>query len=209
LQEILHTNFIQFLAGVSYIIDKNYKIIDYSRESWNKFASDNDSETLLIEDKVLNKNVLDFFSGNSMKTTYKMIFDEIINRNLGSFQLEYHCDSKYFERTGYLFITPLFSERGRINNLLVQSVIIKERPRKTLNFEFIWNKIVSENIITVCSFCHRVKTEDDMVEWITIQDFSVIVKDTSNIQISHGLCDSCQNQIYKQFTQGNFQDNLN
>src|SRR6056297_813866 len=83
---------------------------------------------------------------------------------------------------------------GMMSNV-EKSVGILESYRfitQTSKKENLFSKIdVPGNIVPICSFCHRIRTEDG--KWHTLE---VFWNDITHAKLSHGICPLCCNIFY-------------
>jgi hypothetical protein len=179
--------------GINYIINKNYEIISYSTESWNKSAQ-NSGGDLLLEDKLLNHSIFDFMIGERVKKFYLKAYELIFNKDKEQIKIESLDDAPDMLRDNVIYLTPIIEPTTEeVIGVLHHSLIIKTRERTNLDSELL-NQYHPSQFSEICSICKFVKivSEDNNPEWIEPARFFQL-GGSSSIELDHTICPDCSN----------------
>ncbi len=187
-------------VGISYILDSELKIIDYTKVTWDGFAQQNDGVKLLNEKAVLGSSILDHIYGDA-KEHYEKLFKSVLQKKKNKVILPFNCDSAEYSRECLLF-TSYIQLQNSGPGVLCQSLVLKEsmRPKIELFESQALKTVVDSNLrdrnsklVVVCSYCKKVKDEASM-EWISAEKYYQ-KGGIGNVKISHGACEECTKLI--------------
>jgi hypothetical protein len=193
-----------FHIGISYILDSELKIIDYTKVPWDSFAQENDGAKLVNERNVLGTSILDHIYGEA-KAHYEKLFKSVIQKKKNKVMIPFNCDSAESVRDCLLLISYI-QLNTKTSGVLCQSLVLKEtlRPKIEL-FESQAQKTITniskqdENLklVHVCSYCKKVKDESSQ-KWISAEEY-YRKGGIGNVKISHGACEECTMRIMAEF----------
>jgi len=178
---------------ITYHIDSSDRII-YLSESWQEFAVDN-MAGILTSEYVLNRSIFDFFADEKVKHLYKMLIDRSRTEQV-KLRLPFRCDAPDRRRYMAMEVYPLNSDV-----LVLRSCILREENRESIALldESIDR---SDEFLTICSWCKRVKLSDD--DWREVEEAieSLRLFDDSVLpRLSHGMCSECFENARKELEQ--------
>lgn len=173
-----------------YELDAEDRISMVSPE-WLAFACDNDAGGLTSEE-VIGRSLLEFISDAETRMIYHVLLNKA--RATGtSLTVKFRCDSPDLRRFMAMEIVPI--EKGGIR--LVSRVLRQEARRSAPLLDVCRPR--SEEILTVCSWCKRVLTDN---AWLEVEDAieRLHLFDRARLpQLSHGICPDCDLQMRKEF----------
>jgi hypothetical protein len=158
-----------------YRLDKNNLIFDVN-SSWNKFASENEGQSVFSEN-VVGRNIFEFIKGDPTRMWYETIIT--LARMQGNVvERPYRCDSPDLKRFMRMRIIP---ESDSI--LRLEHEVIGIEPRgSSVNFEF--NRVGRPDYRLRCSICGRIR---DGEEWKEAGHGN----EELHIVVIYGVCDDC------------------
>lgn len=199
-----YKNILESLYGISYLIDKEGSIIDYSEKSWNEFAISNDCEDISKKENIIGKNIYDFIADLETKESYRKINKVLFEGKRDNAHFYYRCDAPEYRRDMKMCITPIKID-GEVRYILYQSILLSETMRPPMNI--FRNKNISEidesSFITICSYCKNIKKSSDSdgkenFKWVTPEEYYQS-GGRENVMLSHGICPTCYQNIVLKF----------
>lgn len=176
---------------ISYRIDEEDRIVHVS-ENWQKFAVQNQADDLAPE-KVLNRSLFDFISGDSSIYFTRRLLENV-RRRTEPVILPFRCDAPDTKRFMQMLI------HNRDDGLVeFRSCILFEEPRPPIP---LLDPIVkrSDQSVTVCSWCKQVLVGN--TDWYELED-AVRILDlfSASVQprLTHGICPSCFDELRMEF----------
>ena len=182
MNHMLHDN-----VCLKYRIDADNRLV-YLDEHWHEFANENKAEGLTPE-VVLNRSLLDFIDGSSIRNITEQVLDKVRARH-GSVHLPFRCDSPDKRRYMQLLITPLEDGAVEFNSCLLREV---KRDKVALLDSDAGR---SDKFVTICSWCNKVQVSQ--VDWMELEDaIHILQLFSSDIQpqLTHGICPACYEKI--------------
>ena len=174
-----------------YRIDGDDRIVFIS-DNWLAFAEDNEGADSCHPSLVINRPIWDFISGAETAHLYEVIIENVRSRKK-PVTVRYRCDSPAYRRSMEMTVVPL--EGGTVE---FRSAVLKIEERdKVVLLE--GSGLPSGDIITMCSFCKKVRMPDN--EWVeaevAVERLSLF--DTRWLPlISHGVCQPCYDAVFKE-----------
>lgn len=190
------------LAGVTYAVDLDGRILGIGRPGWRLFALENHAVELADPDGLIGSNLFDFISGDEVRAGYARMLERI-RQGESQLTLPCRCDAPDIARDMRMIITPL--KRGRaVRAFLFQSLPLSERSRPPISlFEFA-RYSDEARLLAMCSLCERVcqaPAEDctDPLLWMDAERYYAC-GGTSEVRISHTVCPQCFHQWVQSMT---------
>lgn len=183
------------LDGICYLTGGDGRIIAVGASNWDEFAFDNEAVELSAS-AVVGRNLFDFVCGQELQGQLRGVLLRLASGLYDAWIMPYRCDSPAVKRNMRLSIRPV-REQDETVGFLFQSVLLnsEDRPRIDL-FDFKDRKSYhSESdarpTITMCSYCQRVRADDvDSGTWLEPEAYYAR-GGSSQVRISHGICDAC------------------
>jgi len=170
----------------SYIIDANNLVTMVSKE-WLRFAQEN-SATHLTQNSILGKPLFDFIADAETRHLYQMVINKV-RRSGVSLTVPFRCDAPALRRFMQLVITPLQNQ-----HLQFVGEILREEPRVPVLL-LDNHSARSDQFLTICSWCKRVKVLDNWLEVETAVSELGLFNDTLLPRLTHGMCQNCKESI--------------
>lgn len=183
------------LEGIVYIVDRDYRIVDFGRPHWRGFAMAAGAEPLLADENVIGHSILDFIKGPEVQEAYRRYMDNLFKGLSPEVVLPFRCDAPELERLCRLSIFPL-AERELPDHLVVQSLILSERLRPRMDlFRFeTYGNAAGLPILAMCSYCQNIRmpagSEEGSGEWGGAELY-YRRGGTSWVAITHTICPAC------------------
>jgi hypothetical protein len=182
------------MAGVTYAVDAENRVIAVGRRQWDRFAIGNGAPELCA-DSIIGRNLFEFVSGSDAQQAYRDLAARIILAG-EPVLIAVRCDGPGVVRELRLSIAPLrLEDKGP--GLLFQAQIGSGTVRSSLDI-FDFKALLSAlkqgpdlPIVAMCSFCQRLRQPgagDD--DWVSAEKYYRL-GGTSRVRISHGLCADC------------------
>lgn len=138
-------------------------------------------------DQVLNHSLFDFIDGEPTRYLTKTLFARV--RESGRpVQIAFRCDSPECRRFMNMHI-----ETAAKGELLFENQLVKIEPRQPISMFARYSQHVSDQLLTMCSWCNRVLSPDQ--RWFEVD---VAISDSewflnpATVTISHGICPDCR-----------------
>lgn len=195
------------MAGVSYLIDPQCRLVAVGLYNWNQFAADNGGEALIDGAGVVGASIYDFISGDAVADAYRRVFEAVITRKRNEMRLVCRCDSPEVKRRLMLTVGPVFSDRV-LQLILVQSTIMAEQAKPPdAVFPFGDNNrygaeaggersVVRE--LSMCSLCNRVRVGDgdsgERARWMRPEDYKRR-GGALDVAVRHDVCPRCVGRL--------------
>lgn len=189
------------MEGVSYIVDRDRRLLCCGRRNWSCFARENGGAGIADPGSVIGRSILDFVGGDDVIAAYRGYMSELFDGAIEAVAFEFRCDAPDMRRDLWMTIRPLEAD-GRIDALLFQSITVRELTRPVLGiFDFEALRAHASNrqslpIVTLCAYCARVATAaagDDERKWVSAETYYQN-GGTSEVRLSHGICGSCHDR---------------
>jgi len=166
-----------------YSIDSEDKII-FLNKQWDEFAKENEAEKL-TRDLLVGVNLWDFITDHVVQHLYKIVFEKVRTGKKIA-KLPYRCDAPDCRR--YMEMDLLCLDQ---NEIQIVNRILKMEFRDTVHvLSSLKNR--SNDIIVICSFCKKVRTNES--EWREIEEAIKLLnlQDVYPLpQLSHSVCETC------------------
>lgn len=189
-----------FHVGISYILNSELKIIDYTKVPWDSFAQQNDGAKMVNMGNVLGTSILDHIYGEA-KEHYEKLFVSVLQKKKNKVLIPFNCDSAECVRDCLLLISFIQLNTNE-PGVLCQSLVLKESMRPKIElFEAQAQKTIlgcfkqdeQSKLIYVCSYCKKVKDEISQ-KWISAEEYYQ-KGGIGSFKISHGACEECTKRI--------------
>jgi len=177
---------------IRYLIDGENRI-ESVNDGWCAFADQNGGGGLMHE-MVLYRDISSFIACGKCQELYDMLI-ESVRANRKEINFSFRCDSP--EKRRYMKMEMIPLDQGKIE---FTSYLEREEERRSVPLLEIFTER-SEEIITICSWCKLVRTEDaawldaeEAVERMSLFNRSQLPK------LSHGICPVCYERIIKKIS---------
>lgn len=180
------------IPDISYIVDREYRIIAYNQKPWNEFALHNRAARLQIPSHVIGKSILDFMEGQETRESYRKYLDMVFAGEREKVIFPFRCDAPDKRRFMRMHITPVIVDE-EIVAVLFHSLLIKEEARQRA--ESLTGPVSNgvSRSLQICSYCKNVKPQRTEV-WMTIEDYEQQFGNEPVIQV-HTICPVCKSAI--------------
>ncbi len=173
-----------------YCIDHN-DIISELDEKWDEFALNNNAENVMSEN-VLGRSLWTFISDRDTRYILGLIV-ELVRSKKEPINVNFRCDSPALRRYMELDVTLESNNHVRFTNKVLR---VEERKPQ----EWIVNKKTPSNeYVTMCSWCKKVKTPTSWVEAEEALQQLDLLRLSDPPQVSHGICQSCLEYYFSKF----------
>ena len=195
---------LECLDGIAYVVDTGARIVAYGQRHWDAFAQVSGARELLKPENVIGLDLREVIQGGAVRAVYLDLIAELAAGRREGFAFSVHCDAPEVERKMRIAMTPVTS-RGRTTGVLFQSIYLHSAMRPPLDiFAFREPSAVfaherSLPIVTVCSFCQKVKWGDGPTAvpvWMSAADY-YRRGGNSDVRVSHGICDPCMTRLWE------------
>jgi hypothetical protein len=167
-----------------YVIDEQDRIVSLS-DNWLSFAMENQAGESCHPDRVINESIWTFIDGREATHLYQ-IFLAHVRLSQKPVILPFRCDAP--DRRRYLELKISALPRKHVE---FASRITREEPREDVGLLHC-DVPRSDEIITMCSMCKKVKTFEH--GWLDVEAAIVslrLFERTVLPKISHGICPDC------------------
>ena len=154
---------------------------------WDRFAEKNGAPRLTA-DNLLGRSLWSYISGADVASLYRALMDRV-RESKRAINFDFRCDSPNKRRWFHLIVTPLPG-----NCLRFYSILLKEEVRPPVRL-FGSDVPCSDELLTVCSVCKKVKCADVWVEVEEAVKKLHLLEDEPHPRISHGLCCECYTRL--------------
>ncbi|MCC6798350.1 MAG: hypothetical protein IT366_24770 [Candidatus Hydrogenedentes bacterium] len=168
---------------VRYAIDSN-DTIDFVNKDWDAFAFQN-SGAEVLGDKVLGRSIWDFMADAQTCEFYRIMLEQV-RGGRGPIQFGFRCDADSQRR--FLGMNIARSDNYRIEFTVTPIVMQTRRAISLLHPDA--ERL--EQMVTVCSWCKRVRCAD--ARWLEIEEAMPLVqpfRGNKVPRITHGMCADC------------------
>lgn len=176
------------LPGIIYIVDREGQIVYYGKKLWNSFAKKSDALNLLEESNVMNKSIFEFIDGESVKHTYRLYHQVLLDKVLEKINVFCNCDSPDMVRELFLSIS-LISDKSDHEGLLYQSIVLKEEKRTPVKLLMPKENKLLPNV-TICSFCMRIN-DGSTDEWVGVETYNRL-GGNDQVSLLQDVCPDCK-----------------
>jgi len=125
-------DFIDYLDGITYAVDTNYKIVALSEKNWEDFARANEGIELSDPNTVVGRSLFEFVSGGEIRQAYQDLMNEIIQGQRDGWSCGYRCDAPDRKREMRMAVTAVRTNQ-ELDGFLFQSILLDERSRPPLD----------------------------------------------------------------------------
>lgn len=172
-----------------YLINRENEIESINGD-WRSFARQNGGEKLMSE-MILHRDIISFISCGRCQELYDMLINSV-RTSKKMIEFPFRCDSPDIRRFMKMEMIPL--DQGR-----VEFISYTEREEVRLPIYLLDISVQrSEKIITICSWCKRIKAEH--VHWLDMEE-AVQKMELFNSnrfpKLSHGICPACYETLVK------------
>ena len=191
---------LEAIEGIAYLLDRDGTIVAIGRHNWNRFAADNDGETLIDGAATIGRNLFDIIAGDRVRRSQRQYFDAVASGRHPAVVFTSRCDSPGVRRTLRLSMTPVHTDHASIQ-VLVQSATMNEDVRPPVDlfdFRAIRAQMArTQNlpILAMCSYCQKVRVPAGSAEgegsWMSAADY-YRAGGGGHVRISHTLCAACE-----------------
>jgi hypothetical protein len=174
---------------IRYLIDWDNKIESISG-AWDDFAGQNKGGEIACY-RVLNRDINIFIDCGKCREIYDMLI-ETVRGNQKSINFSFRCDSPGKRRFMNMEMIP--QGKGKIEFI---SYLDREEVRLPVALLDISTQR-SEEFVTVCSWCKRVKVKETL--WLEIEEVMEhmpLFNKRLLPNLSHGVCPSCCESLMK------------
>ena len=170
----------------TYTIDDNDYILHVNNDKWDEFYKDNSIDDTCISKGISKKSLWDFIDDFETRHLYENILENV-RKYKRQVTLPFRCDSPRQRRFLNLTIKPLEN-----NHVEFISKIEKVENRDYVKL-MDNNREFSEEFLTVCSMCKKVKIEEFLWEEVetAVSILKLFEKDKLPM-LTHGLCPYCK-----------------
>lgn len=196
----MRTGILEALDGVSYVADDSGRIINFGRRNWNSFAADNNGPDLCDASAFLGRNILDFITGEDVRTAYDRFMKTLLNGRRKRIVFGFTCDAPQIHRDMRMAITVIAPQNAP-PAFLFQSIVLHSSERAPIplfDFRGLLEAAAGSRedlpFLGMYSYCQMVRfpagsTEETGV-WLPSEDYYRRGGKVP-VQISHGICPSC------------------
>ncbi len=172
---------------VCYSVDADDILVSIS-EGWAPFAEENGAPHLGPA-AVVGQPIWSFIAGQETRHIYESLFRKA--RETGkAVEVPFRCDSPAARRHMRITIEPTGSE-----GLTLRSELLLEEPRDRVDLLDIAAER-SEELVTLCSWCRRVKVTDGSWEETEVAIARLgLFQSTPLPRLTHGICPDCAEQM--------------
>jgi len=187
------------MDGIAFVTDQEGVIQAIGESNWNFFAKENAAPEL-SSDMVIGKCLFDFIEGPQVKRALQKIMERISEDPNWCWVISCSCDAPDRKRHQRQYLRPLFRQ-NRCAGFLFQAIERSSQLRPPMGlFEF--KRLKSSASlrtdlpkVLMCSWCQRIQYKPISGDrWIEA-DVYCAAKGSSDVQLSHGICDSCAERI--------------
>ena len=94
-------------------------------------------------------------------------------------------EAKIF-RWGRLTFVPIFSELGKVDQIMVTVTDITELKETQASLENALTRVLS-GFVMICATCKNIKEDSD--QWVPVERY--LTNDANDVHFSHGYCPNC------------------
>jgi hypothetical protein len=176
-----------------YLINRE-NMIESVHDGWCSFAEQNGGNELVINEMVLYRDISSFIACGKCQELYDMLI-ESVRANRKAIDFSFRCDSP--EKRRYMNMEMIPLDQGKIE---FTSYLEREEERDSVLLLEIFTER-SEEIITICSWCKRIKAKDET--WLDAEEAVEKMSLFNRPQLpklSHGICPVCYERIIKKIS---------
>ena len=170
----------------TYIIDSNDCILHVKKDNWDEFYKQNSKQSNCLSNEVSKSSLWDYIDDFETRHLYENILDNVRTYNR-QVTLPFRCDSPTQRRYLNLTLKPLKNNHVEFISKIEK---IEKRNYVALMDD---NRETSEEFLTVCSMCKKIKLEDFLWEEVetAVSHLKLFEKDKLP-KLTHGLCPYCK-----------------
>lgn len=168
-----------------YRINARDEII-HVNQVWDQFAAENAAPAALIAlapNNLLGQSLWRYVTDAGTRQLYRSLLTRVRPEEIIRFT--FRCDSPECRRRLQMEIQG--NQDGTIE-FRSTPVLIEPRPAQ---FLLDWSVPRSSSVLTVCSWCNRIKIDDKWWEIEEGVEHSALFEDERLPRLSHGICDDC------------------
>ena len=187
---------IDIMSGINYIIDRDHRIVIYTQEKWDDFASLNSGNDLLKPALIKSRSILDNFAGQKVKEYYRKIYDSIFDGKRSEITIQAKCDAPEVLRDNVIYLTPVYRDsekKDEVIGILHQSLILKVEARQRSADLLKREREIGKNarFLEICSICKFIHYQtEDIEEWISTENYYQL-GGTDDMKLDQSICDDC------------------
>ena len=169
---------------IRYLINRE-NMIESVNDEWYSFAEQNSGNGLIVHETVLCRDISSFIACGKCRELYDMLIKNV-RANRKAVDFSFRCDSPEKRRYMHMEMVPL--EQGKIE---FTSYLEREEDRTPVALLEIFVER-SEEIVTICSWCKRIKAKDET--WLEAEEAVETMSLFNRSQLpklSHGICSAC------------------
>ena len=164
----------------------------------NKFIFNNNSfcKILDCDSEELKNTTFDNIQNRDSKIWYNSMLEMLQTSEFINIELQFDKKNREIIHINALFKKTEFEDRHSI--IAIFRDITEKNEILEMLQENIKQSAESGTILTICSSCHKIKdTHDDPPKYIKLESY--LTKYVSHSDISHGICESCFEELYPNF----------
>lgn len=173
------------LTNPIYIIDREYKIVDFNN-GYKRFAIENEGEDILLKWPI-GSNILSSIP-DIIRNEIKKMYDDVIVKNT-VIEREYDCHSPTVFRRFKMRILPFMNGFALHEHCLIESSQLSGAYELS-DGDIESGYIDINGIIHQCCYCRRIQSNADINNWVWVVP---LIKRNNNFlsNISHTICPVC------------------
>lgn len=173
---------------ITYHLDRKDRIIEVGG-SWDRFAIENNSAPACLSDKVCNRPLVDFISGDETRMWVYAVF-MLARARQHPIERNYRCDSPDERR--YMLMRVLPEQNGELE---VQHEILRcEKRSHPVNFTPVSGILPSSHLR--CSICGRLRNGGAWVEPETFLPPDDLSHGSDKpLRVNYGICEECRQSV--------------
>ncbi len=173
---------------ITYHLDRKDRIIEVGG-SWDRFAIENNSSPACHSDKVCNRPLVDFISGDETRMWVCAVF-MLARARQQPIERNYRCDSPDERR--YMLMRVLPEQNGELE---VQHEILRcEKRSHPVSFTPVAEKLSHSHIR--CSICGRLLNGGAWVEPETfLPPDGLSLGSIPPLRVNYGICEECRQAV--------------
>jgi hypothetical protein len=200
---------LEALDGVTYLADRDGRVLAVGESAWRDFAAENDA-TDLGPEKVIGRSLFDMIEGVAVRDVAVRLHEAAWTLRRPRIVYDYRCDAPDEERSMRMNLSAV-TPGGEPVAVLYQSQLITSAARVPVALflrrnainERLWQR--PEHALHLCSYCQLVAwplgTQGAAAEWIDPVDY-YRRGGPPDVALSHGVCPSCLGRLLHEIREG-------
>lgn len=177
-------------TDILYVVDAADALVSCSRHSWRRFAVVNDGGDVAEPDRLLQRSLFHFISGEPTRRLYRSIHRQLRRHPGTSVVLTGRCDGPTVRRSWRVSIAAVV-EADRVVGILYRSTILGEIARPEVRLLRRDRPSPGPDTIAVCSLCLRVRPSATR-RWAELERYAGAHPDGTEIVTEHTVCPWCE-----------------